>query len=279
MLAPGTASSWATSLVTCSKTRLGRAPSATSVATLRSAACSSASARWAPSAFVRSAVTAASTSDVSAAMAMKSWVASRLSVIESRTNGPSFSAVIQTVIEHTTRIAVAAPRGPNRIAAHSRTGNTMYGTSRCGGRMASATRSAMTTAPSMIWRRPRPFVPMLAQVRITGARTSAPAASPSVQVRNTRPSSSGGITSPARSASGPNAALISAPTSAAATNASTSATRSSDARPSVSRRSSRTAAMIATVFPTVWARTVPSGVEKSASSRSPITIPGHSRRP
>ena len=56
---------------------------------------------------------------------MNSCVASRLSVIESRTNGPSFCAVFQTVIEQTTRIAVAAPRGPKRSAAHSRTGNTM----------------------------------------------------------------------------------------------------------------------------------------------------------
>ena len=56
---------------------------------------------------------------------MNSCVASRLSVIESRTNGPSFWAVFQTVIEHTTRIAVAAPRGPKRIAAHSSTGKTM----------------------------------------------------------------------------------------------------------------------------------------------------------
>ena len=61
---------------------------------------------------VRSAVTAASSSEVSAAVAMNSCVASRLSVIESRTNGPSSWAVFQTVIEQTTTIAVAAPRGP-----------------------------------------------------------------------------------------------------------------------------------------------------------------------
>ena len=102
------------------------------MATRRSAACSSASARWdaslavsATATCVRSAVTAASTSDVSAEMAMNSCVASRLSVIESRTNGPSFCAVFQTVIEHTTRTADAAPRGPKRSAAHSSTGNTM----------------------------------------------------------------------------------------------------------------------------------------------------------
>ena len=81
-----------------------------------------ASARAAP---VRSAVTAARISDVSAEIAMKSCVASRLSVSDSRTNGPSLCAVFQTVIEQTTRIAVAAPRGPKRSAAHNSTGNTM----------------------------------------------------------------------------------------------------------------------------------------------------------
>ena len=118
--------------MTCSNTRVGGAALATSVATLRSAACSPASVRWDDSlavsaivASVRSAVTAASSSDVSALIAMNSCVASRLSVIESRTNGPSFWAVFQTVIEHTTSVAVAAPRGPKRIAAHSSTGKTM----------------------------------------------------------------------------------------------------------------------------------------------------------
>ena len=74
---------------------------------------------------VRSAVTAASSSEVSAAVAMKSCVESRLSVSDSRTNGPSFCAVFQTAIEQTTRIAVAAPRGPKRSAAHNSTGKTM----------------------------------------------------------------------------------------------------------------------------------------------------------
>jgi hypothetical protein len=131
-LAPGSSSRRPTSSVTCSNTRLGDASPATSVATLRSAACSAASARWAASADasaraarVRSAVTAAMTSDVSADVAMKSCVESRLSVIESRTNGPSFCAVFHTVIEQTTRIAVAAPRGPKRSAVHSSTGKTM----------------------------------------------------------------------------------------------------------------------------------------------------------
>ena len=74
---------------------------------------------------MRSAVTAASTSEVSAEIAMNSCVASRLSVIDSRTNGPSFCAVFHTVIEQTTRTAAEAPRGPKRRADHSSTGKTM----------------------------------------------------------------------------------------------------------------------------------------------------------
>ena len=88
---------------------------------------------------VRSAVTAASSSDVTAAIAMKSCVASRLSVTESRTNGPRSCDVFQTVIEQTMRSAVAAPRGPKRSAAQRSAGNTTYGTSRWGGSSASAT--------------------------------------------------------------------------------------------------------------------------------------------
>ena len=124
-----------------------------------------------------------------------------------------------------------------------------------------------------------PRSPRLAHVRITGATTSTPHASLSVHVRNTRPSSSAGITPPSRSESGPNAALMSAATNAHATSASTSATRSRSPRPPVRRRSSSAAATTATVFPTVWASTVPSGVEKSPSSRSPTTTAGHSRIP
>ena len=64
-----------------------------------------------------------------------------------------------------------------------------------------------------------------------GATTRTPAASPSVQVRKTLPSSSAGITSPSRSDSGPNAALTTAATSAHPTRASTSKTRSSAGPP------------------------------------------------
>ena len=106
-------------------------------------------ARSASSALVRSAVTAASTSDVSAAVARKSWLESRLSVIDSRTNGPALWAVFQTVSDDTSTSAVAAPRGPKRSAAQMSTGKTTYGTSRWDGSSASSTRWSAA-------RRPRP---------------------------------------------------------------------------------------------------------------------------
>ena len=130
--APGSPSSRPTFSVTCWNTRLGADSAATTVATLRSAACSSANARWiaslsanARAARVRSAVTAASSRDVSAAVAMKTCVASRLSVIDSRTKGPVSCAVFHTVIEQTTMIAVAAPRGPGAAPPRAAPGNTM----------------------------------------------------------------------------------------------------------------------------------------------------------
>ena len=286
MFAPGSPSSRPTSSVACSNTRLGGASPATSVATLRSAACSAASVRCADSAAaslraarIRSAVTAASSSEVTAAMAMKSCVASRLSVSEARTNGPSFSAVFQTVIEHTMRIAVAAPRGPKRSAAHRSAGNTRYGTSRWGASSASTRSTTSTTPPSATSRRRMPRRPKVAQASSAGATTSAPAASPSVHVLKTSSSSDVVITPPRRSASGPKAALTSAATSAQPMKATTSNTRPSPVRPLVRRRISSAATTSATVFPIVWASTVPSGVEKSPSRRSPITMPGTSRGP
>ena len=106
-----------------------------------------------------------------------------------------------------------------------------------------------------------PRTPAVAHVSNVGATTSTPAASPSVHVRNTSPSSSVAITPPRRSAVGPNAALTTAATNAQAMNASTSNTRSSPVRPWVSRRISAAATTSAIVFPTVCASTVPSGVE------------------
>ena len=104
--------------------------------------------------------------------------------------------------------------------------------------------------PSTSSRRCRPRRPAVAQVRINGATTSTPQASPSVQVRNTCPSSSAEITSPSCNDNGPIAALTTAATSAQTKSASTSATRSSPPRPPVRRRRSSAATTSATVFPT-----------------------------
>jgi hypothetical protein len=106
-----------------------------------------------------------------------------------------------------------------------------------------------------------PFKPDEAHVRSAGARTRTPEASPSVQVRKTRPNSSAAITSPRSSDVGPKAALTTAARNAHATRASTSNTRSSSPRPPVRRRKTEAAITSASVFPTVWPRTVPNGVE------------------
>jgi hypothetical protein len=93
------------------------------------------------------------------------------------------------------------------------------------------------------------------------------------------PASPAGITWPRRSDVVPKLALIAVPTAAHATSANTSLTRSIAGRPRVRRRSSTAASTTSSVLPTVWPSTVPSGVEKSPTSRSPITMPGHRRGP
>ena len=86
---------------------------------------SAVSSRCASSLADRSAVTAASTSEVKAATATNSWVASRLCVMDARTNGPEPCAVFHTVSAETIATVVAAPAGPKRSAAQMRTGKTM----------------------------------------------------------------------------------------------------------------------------------------------------------
>ena len=101
----------------------------------RSAACSCASPRAAASLAARSAVTAARIIEVSAATATNSCVAIRLSVSESRTNGPEPFEVSQTVSTEAASSAAAAPRGPKRSAAQISAGKITYGTSCCEARV------------------------------------------------------------------------------------------------------------------------------------------------
>ena len=77
--------------------------------------------------------------------------------------------MFQTVIEQTTRIAVAAPRGPKRSAAHNSTGKTMDGTSRCAavGEHREHDEHVALHEP----RRRKPFQPIVAQVSTAGATT------------------------------------------------------------------------------------------------------------
>ena len=109
--------------------------------------------------------------------------------------------------------------------------------------------------------------------------TSAPEKSDSHHVRQTSANWSWGMTSPRRSDVAPKLALMSVPTAAAATRAKTSPTRSRPVRLPIRRRRSTAATTTSSVLPTVWPSTVPSGEEKSATRRSPMTMPGHSRVP
>jgi hypothetical protein len=206
-------------------------------------------------------VTAASTSDVSAAAARNSCVDSRLSVIDSRTKGPALWAVFQTVRPETITSAVDAPRGPKRSAAQISTGKTMYGTSRWEGSSASSTSAVSIAAPSISSRRRSGANARLAQVSSSGVTTSAPQKSDSHHVRQTSPSSPAEMTFPKRSESGPKHALIRVPAAHAATSARTSPTRSIAGRRPASRRRRTAPTTTSSVFPTVWPRTVPSGVE------------------
>ena len=120
-----------------------------------------------------------------------------------------------------------------------------------------------------------PLKPAAAHVMTAGATTRTPDASPSVHVRNTRPSSSAAITSPRRSDVGPNAALTTAARNAQATRASTSTTRSSSPRPPVKRRNNSAAMTSASVFPTVW----PSDGDKRRREVREQEVADHDARP
>ena len=116
----------------------------------RRAACSCASPRAASSLAARSAVTAARIIEVSAATPTNSCVAIRLSVSESRTNGPEPPEVSQIVSTDAASSAEAAPRGPKRSAAQISAGNRTYGTSWREARAVSTSSTAISAAPSII---------------------------------------------------------------------------------------------------------------------------------
>ena len=137
----------------------------------------------------------------------------------------------------------------------------------------------MSTAPSTRSQREKPLQPRVAHVRISGVTTSAPEKSDSHHVRQTSANWSAGMTFPSRSDVVPKLALMSVPTAAAPTSAKTSPTRSRPVRVPIRRRRMSAATTTSSVLPSVWPSTVPSGEEKSATSRSPMTIPGHSRVP
>ena len=227
-----------TSSVTCWKTWLGGDSAATSVATRRRAACSSASSRCDGLADgkcprrlrtlgrYRGEEQRGERAGRDEELRGKQAVGDR--VADER---PVLCAVFQTVIEQTTRIAIAAPRGPSRAPPRAAPGRRR--TARQAAAPAPPAPPARRTQPppSTRSRRRIPAQPVVAQVSRAGATTSTPAASPKVHVRKTRPRSSVPITSPRRSDVGPNAALTSAATTAQTTSANTSNVRASSPAP------------------------------------------------
>ena len=168
---------------------------------------------------------------------------------------------------------MAAPRGPKRSAAHRSTGNTMYGTSRCGGSSASTTSRAST-------RRPR---------RRRGARCRRAARGPREQdrrddegARRRRRASRCGTRELVRGDHVPETQRRRAERRADERRHERRRRRGEhvdDAldppRPCVSRRSSRAASTTASVLPTVWPRTVPERRREVAEQQ----IADHDPRP
>src|SRR5205814_2136975 len=112
-------------------------------------------ARRAPaSAAPRSAMAAASMSPVTDASARKVWTSARFSVGVPVANGPSPRSVCKIIKPAINAVAVALPRGPNRTAAHTTMGRTVY-TYVTGLRHSSAASStSSTTSAAASGRRP-----------------------------------------------------------------------------------------------------------------------------
>ena len=245
--------------MTWPKTRAGSASVTTSVAMRRSAACSWARPRAATSLAARSAVTAASTIEVSAATARNSCVASRLSVSESRTNGPEPSEVCHTVRPAVTSKAVAPPQRPKRRADQISTGKTTYGTSRCDEMLVSRISATSSATPSTTSRRDGRRRAE-SHVSRAGVTTRAPARSESHQVRHMRRTLPAGRSPKIPIASMPQVAPRMVPAAAHRIRMITSLTR----RPGVrapSRRSSAAATTAAITVASVWPATTSNGAE------------------
>jgi len=231
--------------------------------------------RAAPSATPRSTVAAASTSPVTDASARKVWSSVRFSVGVPLTNGPSPRSVCQITKPAISAVAVALPRGPNRIAAHTTTGKTAY-TYVMGLRHSNAVSSIIsTTSAAASDQRPAGRVAR-AHVSSSGATSTSPSASPLHHTNHRCFRAAGGTTPLAHRLAIPIVALSVVLTSAASvTSASTSRSRSSEGRNSATRRSSQTAHTASRVFPSAMPAALAAGTPAvQLSSNAPTAMPG-----
>ena len=225
---------------------------------------------------------------VSAATAMYSCVLRALWVIECRTKGPTLFAVSHTAMPAAKNTASVAPRWPKRNAAQIRAGNTRYETGRGLDRaIALRPTTAVTIAAASNTRlgfsRARLGLHSVGQAcahtRIKGSTTSAPVESPIQIVRQILATSPVWMVPSTSSVMDPTVALIAVAAAIAISIRPIWSRRSKPAlRPT--RRQSRTVATVASArLAAVIRSSVSIGEPPSLASRSPITTPGHQRRP
>ena len=231
--------------------------------------------RATPSAAPRSAVVAASTSPVTDASARKVCSRVRFSVGVALTNSPSPRRVCQIIKPAINAVAVALPRGPNRTAAHTTTGNTAY-TYVIGLRSSNTVSStSSTTSAAASGQRPAGRVAR-AHVSSSGATSTSPRASPLHHTNQRWLRASRPTTPLAHRLAIPMVALTVVLASApSVTSATTSRNRSSDGRKSATRRSSQTALTASRVFPSAIPAAPATGTLAVQLSRNaPIAMPG-----
>ena len=206
---------------------------------------------------------------------MKVCSRARLPVGVDPTNGPSPRSVCQIVSEAMSAVAVAAPRGPNRTAAHTTTGKTAY-TYVSGLRSSSVVKSTSTrTRAPASGHRPR-GQSARAQVSSRGATSKSPRASPDHHTSQRDPTALRSTTPLAHRLVTPSVALSVVLASAArVTKTSTSRSRSSAGRKPATRWSSQAAVTASRVFPTAMPAAPSNGTPAVQLSRkAPSAIPG-----
>jgi len=214
-------------------------------------------------------------SPVTDASARNVWTSARFSVGVPVANGPSPRSVCQIIKPAINAVAVALPRGPNRTAAHTTMGKTVY-TYVTGLRHSSAASStSSTTSAAASGRRPAGRVAR-AHVSSSGATSTSPRASP-LHHTNHRCRRAARSTMPLahRLAIPIVAESVVLKSAASVTSPTTSRSRSSEGRNATRRRSSQTAQTASRVLPSAIPAAPPAGTpEVQLSRKAPTAMPG-----